>query len=82
MIKVVDKFRKFGHTNKIILCERRNMYRYNDLIVDSRNLVCMKSEENLVSMNITHCLQQPSQTYADGKDCVGSGSGCNLYGGA
>ena len=66
MIKVVDKFRKFGHTNKIILCERGNMYGYNDLIVDSRNLVWMKSEENLVSMDITHCLQQPSITHADG----------------
>ena len=66
MIKVVDKFRKFGHTNKIILCERGNMYGYNDLIVDSRNLVWMKSEENLVSMDITHCLQQPAITHADG----------------
>ena len=66
MIKVVEKFRAFGHTNKIILCERGTMFGYNDLIVDSRNLVWLKSPENLVSMDITHCLQQPAQMHADG----------------
>jgi 2-dehydro-3-deoxyphosphooctonate aldolase (KDO 8-P synthase) len=66
MIKVVDKFRKFGHTNKIILCERGNMYGYNDLVVDTRNLVWLRGKDNLVSMYITHCLQQPAQTHADG----------------
>ena len=66
MIKVVEKFRAFGHTNKIILCERGNMYGYNDLIVDTRNLVWLKGPENLVSMDITHCLQQPAITHADG----------------
>ena len=66
MIKVVEKFRAFGHTNKIILCERGTMFGYNDLVVDSRNLVWMKSPKNLVSMDITHCLQQPAQQHADG----------------
>ena len=66
MIKVVEKFRAFGHTNKIILCERGTMFGYNDLVVDSRNLVWMKGEDNLVSMDITHCLQQPAITHADG----------------
>jgi len=66
MIKVVEKFRAFGHTNKIILCERGTMFGYNDLVVDSRNLVWMKGPENLVSMDITHCLQQPAITHADG----------------
>ena len=66
MIKVVEKFREFGHTNKIILCERGSMFGYNDLIVDTRNLVWMKSPDNLVSMDITHCLQQPAITHADG----------------
>jgi len=66
MIKVVEKFRAFGHTNKIILCERGTMFGYNDLIVDSRNLVWMRGPENLVSMDITHCLQQPAQQHADG----------------
>ena len=66
MIKVVEKFRAFGHSNKIILCERGTMFGYNDLVVDSRNLVWMKGPENLVSMDITHCLQQPAITHADG----------------
>jgi len=66
MHKVVDKFRKFGHTNKIILCERGTMFGYNDLVVDTRNLEWMKGPENLVSMDITHCLQQPAQRHSDG----------------
>ena len=66
MLKVVEKLRSFGHTNKIILCERGNMFGYNDLIVDTRNLVWMKGKENLVSMDITHCLQQPAQKMKDG----------------
>ena len=66
MLKVVEKLRSFGHTNKIILCERGNMFGYNDLIVDTRNLVWMKSPENKVSMDITHCLQQPAQKHEDG----------------
>jgi 2-dehydro-3-deoxyphosphooctonate aldolase (KDO 8-P synthase) len=66
MLKVVEKLRSFGYTNKIILCERGNMYGYNDLIVDTRNLVWMKSNDNLVSMDITHCLQQPAQKMKDG----------------
>ena len=66
MLKVVEKLRNFGHTNKIILCERGNMYGYNDLIVDTRNLIWLKGNDNMVSMDITHCLQQPSQTQTDG----------------
>ena len=66
MLKVVEKFRSFGHTNKIILCERGNMFGYNDLIVDTRNLVWMKGPDNFVSMDITHCLQQPAQKHDDG----------------
>ncbi len=61
MHKVVEKIRHFGNTNDIILCERGNMFGYNDLIVDFRNLQWMKNSNNLVSMDITHCLQQPSQ---------------------
>ena len=66
MIKVVEKLRAFGHTNKIILCERGNMYGYNDLVVDTRNLIWMRGKDNLVSMDITHCLQQPAQQQSDG----------------
>ena len=66
MLKVVEKLRQFGHTNEIILCERGTMFGYNDLIVDARNLVWMRGEDNLVSMDITHCLQQPAQKQKDG----------------
>ena len=66
MLKVAEKLRSFGHTNKIILCERGNMFGYNDLIVDTRNLVWMKGPDNFVSMDITHCLQQPAQKHEDG----------------
>lgn len=54
------KLRSFGHNEKIILCERGNTYGYNDIIVDPRNLIRLKSNDNLVSFDITHCLQKPS----------------------
>ena len=66
MIKVVEKLRRMGHTNKIILCERGTMFGYQDLIVDFRNLIWMKGNDNLVSMDITHCLQQPNKTNEEG----------------
>lgn len=65
MHKCVEKIINFGN-DKIILCERGNMYGYQDLIVDPRNLIWLKSDKNLVSMDITHCLQQPSQKMSDG----------------
>jgi 2-dehydro-3-deoxyphosphooctonate aldolase (KDO 8-P synthase) len=64
MHKCADKIRAFGN-NQIILCERGNMYGYQDLIVDPRNLIWLKGD-NLVSMDITHCLQQPAQIHPDG----------------
>jgi len=42
------------------------LFGYNDLIVDPRNLIWLKSDTNLVSMDITHCLQQPAQKSPDG----------------
>lgn len=54
------KLRSFGHTEQIILCERGNTYGYNDIIVDPRNLIRLKSDDNLVSFDVTHCLQKPS----------------------
>ena len=65
MHQCVSKLLAFGN-NKIILCERGNMYGYGDLVVDPRNLLLMRGPNNLVSMDITHCLQQPSQLQADG----------------
>ena len=65
MHQCVSKLLAFGN-NKIILCERGNMYGYGDLIVDPRNLISLKGPNNLVSMDITHCLQKPSQLQPDG----------------
>jgi len=65
MHKCKEKLIDFGNPN-VILCERGNMYGYQDLVVDPRNLIWLKSETNLVSMDITHCLQQPAQVMADG----------------
>lgn len=71
MLKVVEKLRNFGHTNKIYLCERGTMFGYNDLIVDTRNLKWLRGKDNMVSMDITHCLQQPGLTGKDGRVSAG-----------
>lgn len=65
MHKCKEKLIQFGNPN-VILCERGNSFGYQDLVVDPRNLIWLKSDTNLVSMDITHCLQQPSQKSADG----------------
>lgn len=65
MHKSKEKILNCGN-NKVILCERGNMFGYNDLIVDPRNLIWLQSDTNLVSMDCTHCLQQPAQKMADG----------------
>lgn len=68
--KCKEKLIHFGNS-QIILCERGSMFGYNDLIVDPRNLIWLKSKTNLVSMDITHCLQQPGQKQPDGTICSG-----------
>jgi 2-dehydro-3-deoxyphosphooctonate aldolase (KDO 8-P synthase) len=65
MHKAKEKIISFGNPN-VILCERGNSFGYQDLVVDPRNLVWLKSDTNLVSMDITHCLQQPAQKMDDG----------------
>lgn len=65
MHKCKEKIIGFGN-NQVILCERGTMMGYQDLVVDPRNLIWLKSDSNLVSMDITHCLQQPAQKMADG----------------
>lgn len=47
--------------NKVLLCERGNMFGYGDLIVDYRNIFEMKQYGVPVIMDITHSLQQPNQ---------------------
>lgn len=65
MHKCKEKIIAFGN-DQVILCERGNSFGYQDLVVDPRNLIWLKSDTNLVSMDITHCLQQPSQKTSDG----------------
>ncbi len=65
MHKCVEKVKEFGN-HKILLCERGTMFGYQDLIVDPRNLIWLKNDNNLVTMDITHCLQQPAQVQSDG----------------
>jgi len=65
MHKCKEKLIDFGNNN-VILCERGNTFGYNDLIVDIRNLIWLRSNTNLVSMDITHCLQKPAQISKDG----------------
>jgi 2-dehydro-3-deoxyphosphooctonate aldolase (KDO 8-P synthase) len=70
MHKCKEKIIAFGNPN-VILCERGNSFGYQDLVVDPRNLIWLKSDSNLVSMDITHCLQLPSQKSADGSIACG-----------
>ena len=65
MHKCKEKLIAFGN-DKVILCERGSMYGFQDLVVDPRSLVWLRSATNLVSMDITHCLQQPAQIQSDG----------------
>ena len=65
MHKCKEKIIEFGNPN-VIICERGSMYGYQDLVVDPRNLIWLKSSTNLVSMDITHCLQRPAQKMPDG----------------
>lgn len=65
MHKAKEKVIAYGNPN-VILCERGNSFGYQDLVVDPRNLIWLRSDTNKVSMDITHCLQQPAQKSIDG----------------
>jgi 2-dehydro-3-deoxyphosphooctonate aldolase (KDO 8-P synthase) len=56
----VDKVRETGNDN-IMLTERGNMFGYQDLVVDFRNIPVMQKTGLPVIMDITHSLQQPNQ---------------------
>jgi 2-dehydro-3-deoxyphosphooctonate aldolase (KDO 8-P synthase) len=56
----VDKVKQSGN-EQVLLTERGNMYGYQDLVVDFRNIQSMKQLEVPVIMDITHSLQQPNQ---------------------
>jgi 2-dehydro-3-deoxyphosphooctonate aldolase (KDO 8-P synthase) len=65
MHKCKEKLLEYGNPN-VILCERGSMFGYQDLVVDPRNLIWLRSSTNKVSMDITHCLQLPAQKMDDG----------------
>ena len=56
----VEKVRDSGNNN-IMLTDRGNMYGYQDIIVDFRNIPVMQKNGVPVIMDITHSLQQPNQ---------------------
>lgn len=61
MKNAYDKLLTTGN-NKIILTDRGNMFGYDDLIVDFRNLVKMRFNNNiLIIQDATHSLQQPNR---------------------
>ena len=56
----VEKVRESGNNN-IMLTDRGNMFGYQDLVVDFRNIPVMQETGVPVIMDITHSLQQPNQ---------------------
>ena len=56
----VDKVKESGN-NKIMLTDRGNMFGYQDIVVDFRNIPEMQKIGVPVIMDITHSLQQPNQ---------------------
>jgi 2-dehydro-3-deoxyphosphooctonate aldolase (KDO 8-P synthase) len=56
----VDKVRDSGNNN-IMVTDRGNMFGYQDIVVDFRNIPVMKKIGVPVIMDITHSLQQPNQ---------------------
>lgn len=56
----VEKVRDSGNNN-IMVTDRGNMYGYQDLVVDFRNIPEMQKTGVPVIMDITHSLQQPNR---------------------
>jgi len=56
----VEKVRESGNNN-IMLTDRGNMFGYQDIVVDFRNIPLMQETGVPVIMDITHSLQQPNQ---------------------
>jgi 2-dehydro-3-deoxyphosphooctonate aldolase (KDO 8-P synthase) len=57
----VEKVRQAGN-DQVLLTDRGNMFGYQDLVVDYRNIPAMKAFGTPVIMDCTHSLQQPNQT--------------------
>lgn len=60
----VEKCKESG-AREVWLTERGNIYGYNDLVVDFRNICLMKQYADRVIMDCTHSVQRPGA--ADGK---------------
>ena len=56
----IDKVKESGNDN-IMVTDRGNMFGYQDIIVDFRNIPLMQKTGVPVVMDITHSLQQPNQ---------------------
>lgn len=56
----VEKVKESGNNN-ILLTDRGNMFGYQDIVVDFRNIPVMQRIGVPVIMDITHSLQQPNQ---------------------
>lgn len=63
MIYPVQKIKE-SYGNEVWLTERGNMYGYNNLIVDFRNIAAMRKIADTVIMDCTHSVQRPGA--ADG----------------
>lgn len=61
MAFAAEKVKNQGNPN-IMLTERGNMFGYNDLVVDFRNIYLMKKLGYPVVLDVTHSLQQPNQS--------------------
>eukprot|EP00891_Asterochloris_glomerata_P005037 jgi/Astpho2/5037/e_gw1.00071.33.1_t len=59
MAEAAAKVRRAGNPH-VIVCERGNMFGYQDLVFDPRNLVWLRAAQCPVSMDLTHALQQPA----------------------
>ena len=58
MKNVVEKCKSAGN-EKVILCERGNIFGYNNLVVDTLNFQIMKEYSVPVMFDVTHSLQLP-----------------------
>ena len=58
MLYPVQKVRESGN-NDVWLTERGNIYGYNNLVVDFRNIAVMKNIVPTVIMDCTHSVQRP-----------------------
>jgi len=58
---VIEKIVNSGN-EKIMITDRGNMYGYQDLIVDFRNIPILKKSGFPVVLDITHSLQKPNQS--------------------